>query len=285
MTVHSGRRGVIPGITKVRSWNVTESYTENTAVHSGTDGGTDRENGIHEWSGTINCYGDEPVQMPGTYMSVALYKGPDSTGDEANGEILSGSIYINQVAITIDFSTNAIISHVLTFGGNGALSRSSGTRTAETTGSANETPCAGHVEVWDGATANRLRHITQATLTFSHGESTSVNSGDSAGASSCVTTRNPNGAIDWTLGLASEDGNYDATHLAIGATKWFRVYTTASTFYSLKWGKILNYSGINVDVEGGANISQTVNVAMKANDAGSQGHIITPSGTTEWGTT
>lgn len=284
MTIHTGRFGMVDGGVAIRNWSINEGYATNKSVHSGTAFGSDRENGPYDWTGQFGAYGHSPIVMPGEYLDLDAYKAPDAADDEDNGEIYSGSIYIESVAITINFQTNEIISHIVTFGGNGDLTISNGTLIEDANAVANFTPCAGKIVTFVSGTPDVetiLQYVTQATLTFSKPGITSVNSGTTAGSGKCITTRHPGSAIDWTMSISTEEGNRNSS-LVPGSNHKFRVYVTASNFWELVWGKVKDITGLTVDRETGAVIAQTYNVEMKSHLSGVAGNITKPGAGSAW---
>lgn len=271
-----------------RNWSISEGYTTNKIVHSGTQLGSDREVGIHDWSGSFSCYGPKPLYMPGTVVSASFYRAPDSTGDEDNGDIYTGLIYIESVAITINFVTNEVIGHVVNFGGSGSLTVSQGSPFADATPPVNSTPCFGKVVTFVTGTPDVetvIEHVTQVTLTFTREAKTSVNSGESDSTNKCLTVREPGAAIDWTLAISTEEGSRTAV-LIPGYKHKFRVYVTTvygtTQSYELVWGLVKDITGLTVDRETANIIAQTYNVEMKGFISGVAGNITLPGEVSAW---
>lgn len=283
MTVHSGKLGMISGAKAIRNWSISEGYATNKIVHSGTLHGSDRENGPYDWSGSFSAYGHTPIWMPGEIVAFEGYKAPDASDDEDNGDIYSGNIFIDSVAITINFATNEIINHVVNFGGSGDLDISPGSLIEDANAPASFTPCAGKIVTFVSGTPDVetiLQHVTQVTLTISREAKTSVNSGTTSGSGKCTTERQAGAAVDWTMSIATEEGNRNSS-LVPGSNHKFRLYVTASTFYELVWGKIKDITGLTVDRETANIIAQTYNVEMKGFSGGVTGNITLP-GDTQW---
>lgn len=278
---HTGIYGAVNGVSAIRNWSINEGYTTLKTVASNTQHGANRNRGIFDWTGSYLAYGHTPFKMPGEYLSFQGYKAPDAAGDVDNGEIFSGSAYVNSVAITINFQTNEIISHTVNFGGNGALSIVAGELIVDSSTVTEFPPCAGKVCVFDGTTLTRLEHITQAVLTFTREAKTTVNSGTSNGSGACLTKRYPGSDIDWTLALTSENGN-EVPLLATGTIRNFRLFVDATLFWDLKWGLLGQRTGLQVDRETGNIISQVHNAEMKGFNAGVAGLISKPGGTQFW---
>lgn len=278
---HSGRWGAIDGVAALRQWTIQEGYTTNKSAASNTAQGHNRTRGIFDWTGSYGAYGAVPAAMPGDYQTLEAYKAPDATNDETNGEIFNGEIYIISSVITWNFATNELISYVNNFGGNGALSITAGAPPADASSVDELTPCAGKIATWNGTTADRIPHVTQAVLTITREAKTTVNSGTSAGSGACTTKRQVGGPVDWTLAITTEDGNENAL-LASGLDAWFRCYVDGSEFWDLKWGLLGPRTGITVDDETGNIISQTHNAEMKGAKAGVLGLVHKPGAVAWW---
>lgn len=281
----SGIYATIQDVVALRQWTIDEGFTTNSQVASNTAQGTNRTKGIYEWSGNYQAWGATPAKMPGDVFTGEFYKAPDAAGDPDNGEIFTGTCVVNSVAITWDFTTNQVISHQVNFGGSGDLAVSAGAWVEDTGAWAEPTPCLGKVVSYNGTTESVIPHITQAVLTITREMVSSVNSGTSGGSGKCLTIRKPGAAVDWTLSLASDNGNEDAL-VASGVITNLRLYTTASAYWDLKWGIFEKRSGLVVNVETAEIISQTHNAAMKAFNVVSsvmtKGHIKKPDTTTWW---
>lgn len=286
MTVYSGDLGMIDGQVNVRNWSIDEGFASNVMVHSGTRHGTDRENGPYDWTGSFDVYGAIPVWKPGDIVALDAYKAPDATGDEDNGEHYEGNIYIESIAININFQTNEVINHQVTFGGVGALNISAGVPIVDPATPANKTPCAGRLVTYVApgavpADETIVPHVTTVTLTLTRPAVTSVNSGSSAGVNKCLTVRVPGAALDWTMTVATEEGNANAL-LQPGTNHLMRLYIDNTLCFDFKWAHLATITGLTVDVESGAIISQTYNFEMKATLSGVLGEVKTPGPVTLW---
>lgn len=284
MTVHTGKLGMITGGKWIRNWAINEGYTTNAIVHSGSKFGTDRENGPYDWTGSFAAYGHSPIAMPGDILAFEGYKAPDVTDDEDNGEIYSGDVYIESIALTINFQTNEIISHVVNFGGSGDLTISNGLLIEDANAPINYTPCAGKIVTFVSGTPDVetiLQHVTTVTLTLSRPSKTSVNSGTTTGAGKCLTERHAGPAVDWVMAIATEEGNRNITVTPGSHHKW-RLYVTASEFWELTWGKVKDITGLTVNRDTGEVISQTYNVEMKGFASATTGNITLPGAGSAW---
>lgn len=268
---HSGQHATISGVPALRQWQMTEGYNATTKVHAGTAGGTDREKGIHNWSGSFSGYGVSAALTPGQLVTAQFFKGPDAAGSLAAGEILTGSIYIEQLTINWAFDTNESINWAVNYGGNGLLSFVNGARPA-VPAEDKSTPCAGKIVLVNdaGTVETVIPHLKSASLVLTRSAVASVNSGSTAGVNKCVTTRRKGPALDWTLSLVSEEGNEQA-NVASGNVSIIRCYVDATRFYELKYGLFLERSGLTADAQTGALIGQTFNAAMKLTKDGVAG--------------
>jgi hypothetical protein len=279
---HSGQWGVIDGVAALRNWSIEEGYSDVASVHSGTKHGTNRNRGIYDWTGSYGAYGAVPFKMPGEYIELEAYKAPTAAGDPATGEVFKGDAYVISAAITWNFTTNEIISHVVNFGGHGDLEiDTSDPQLIDDASVTEPTPCAAKIALHAGDTTTTIAHVTQAVLTFTREAKTAVNSGTSSGDGKCLTMRHPGAAIDWTLALTTEDGN-EVAALASGLVVNVRAFTNATEFWDLKWGIIGRRTGLQVDVETGNIISQVHNIAMDGFSAGAAGNITKPGAGSAW---
>lgn len=277
--VHSGRFGVIDGITGVRSWNISESNTNPAFKSSATKNGTGRSDGIHSWNGSYNAFGRIPFAMPGEFISFAGYTAPDNDTLAGVGTVYEGSAIIDSVVMNWNFATNELLSHVVNFSGDGALTATDAdTALADATAPAVYPPSAGKVEFSAaGSTYTVLTNITQATLTISAANQSAVNSSSASG-----TVRTP-GDIDWTMALTQEKvTRAAASDILIKSNYYFKLFTDATDFWLLKWGKVRDYSGIEINRETGAIIKRTINIDMSGFVGGVAGSITKPGAGSAW---
>lgn len=272
---------MIEGVTGLRQWQISEGFTSSKMVASNTQHGTNRARGVYDWTGQFSAFGAIPPYFPGDYFDLSAYKAPDATGDPDNGDLLIGHALVGSVALTWDFKTNAFISYVVQFGGDGELVFDAGAQPEDSVAPAEFTPCSGKIAVHDGSAETVIPHITQAVLTLTREMKTSVNSGATDGAGKCLTARRPGAALDWTLVLTSEDANENPA-LASGSVTEIRLYYTSLLFWKLKWGIFEERSNITADRESGDIISQTYNAAMKGFKTGSGVGSILANATVVW---
>lgn len=283
MSVHSGVHGTVNGISALRNWQVTEGWSNVRSASSATKHGTNRNRGVFDWTGQLSAYGAVPPAMPGEYINFVGYKAPNAAGNVLLGEIMTGQALVSSVAITWNFTTNELLSYVMQFGGNGDLTKSTGAPFNDTPPGTELTPCAGKIThlTTAGATETRIEHVTQAVLTFTREMRTSVNSGNSSGAGSCLTSRRPGSSIDWTLAITTEDAN-EVADLASGLSREFRCYTNATEYWQLKWGILGPRSALNVDRETGNIVGMTHNASMRGVFGTALGAIRLPGASSDW---
>ena len=277
---HSGIYGAIEGVSHLQQWQVEEGYTNVKSVSTSTQHGTNRHRGIYDWTGQYSAYGGIPAYMPGEFFDFVGFKGPDSSGGLLLGDQLEGNVLVGSVAITWDFKTNTPISHVVQFGGNGALAFATGPEIVDAALPRDDTPCLGKIALYASPTETPIPHVTQAVLTFTREMKTAVNSGTSAGSGKCQTARRPGAAIDWSLAITTENGNEYAP-LASGLVVNPRCYINATEYWDLIWGLIGKRTGLIANRETGDIISQTHNIEMKGFGA-SQGSIVMPGDVDFW---
>lgn len=277
----AGNFCTVNGVPSLRGWTCNKSQAATTQNASNLKFGTNREAGPADWSGTYKAYGANPAHMPGEYVNLAMYLAPNAAGALASGEIWQGTALINSVAITWDWATNAPISYVASFSGHGDLTTVTGAPYDDTAAPTFLPPCGGFVQRVVTPTPVRVTRVKQAVLTITRDMVQSVNSGDTAGASKCVTMRYPGAKIDWTLALTRDEGNEDAAMLPKSVHE-LKLYVDNTNFWHLKYGIVGDMTGISVDRESSALISYTNNISMKAADAGTLGFIKRPGAGSNW---
>lgn len=279
-TEHSGKFAVVDGQTTVRNWTISEVQAAAVFVASNTDGGTGRRRGVKDWSGGFSQYGGTPLNMPGESLTFKGFTAPDDDVSGA-GKTYEGTAIIDQIVVNWNWETGGIISTDYTFSGNGLLSKSTDTvvdSTApdvpETCGTILETAI---VYVATVPTFVELAKLVSATLTITSANQTFVNSSTANGV------QRKAGVIDWAVSIVSQDldaitgANLETEDLGL------RMYINATEFWFLTFGVITGQEGITADREGGAMLSQTLNIAMNADDTTENtGEIILPGAGSAW---
>lgn len=279
-TEHSGKFAVVDGQSTVRNWTISEIQAAAVFVASNTNGATGRRRGVLDWSGGFSQYGGTPLNMPGEALTFKGFTAPD---DDISGvgKTYEGTAIIDQIVVNWNWETGGIISTDYTFSGNGLLSKSTDTVVDATAPDVPET-CGTKVEtaivyVATVPTWVELVKLVSATLTITSANQTFVNSATANGV------QRKAGVIDWAASIVSQD--LDAITSANLETEdlGLRMYINATEFWFLTFGVITGQESITADREGGAMLSQTLNIAMNAEDTDEgDGEIILPGAGSAW---
>lgn len=278
--VHGGRYGVVNAIAAVRNWQVNDNRALAAFANSGTAIGHGRKGGVGSWSGQYQNHGATPPVMPGTLFGFVGYTAPDSDVLGTTGMKYSGNAMVDSVTINWDWASGNVLETATTFQGDLGLSAVAGSSVVPTDALVSDpepvSPC--HIDYsTDGTTWTPLANLTQAQLQLTNSVQGYVNS------STAGLTGRKAGLFDWNLSISIED-----SLLGGGVTKGtdyqWRLYTTASLFYQLKWGTVQEFTNLQVNIETGAIISHTIAVQMNAEVAAVLGHVLAPSTTAIWGT-
>ncbi len=277
MGVHSGKFGVVDGISTVRNWAISDVMAPQPYVASNTLFGTGRVKGIEEWSGSFGVYGSTPPVMPGESFSFLGYTAPtnDVTG---NGMRYSGTALAENTKISWNWGSGEIIAVTVDFKGHLALAAAVG---AEIFDNAAPTvpPIAGTKITYsaDGNAWTELENLLSAELTITNALKEYVNSSTASGGR--IWKGQKSGPLDWALSITQQD--VQRASFAKGDNVQLRLYVNDTEYYELKWGLVGEFSGLTVDRETGAIMQQTINLNMSGFN-GSTGHIKLPGGSQWW---
>jgi hypothetical protein len=276
----SGQFAAVDGVPGLMNWSVTRAKPSNAQKHSGTRGGTQRRRGVGSWTGAISGVGGLPPGLPGTPLAFLGYTGPGNNTEGGTGIRYSGTIYITDVTIKWDYTTNAIVGYDLNFVGHLGLTRSEGAAVVDSV-STIEVESSLCPLKYDAVLAGDyvpFSDVTTAQLKISSEVSSFVNS-----STGNETGRRSSSLVDWEFSATIE--RTDNT-LAEGTEITLQLHTTAALFWELKYGLVREYAGISADRTSGAIMSQTLVIEMSSNKQadGSLGFIKVPGGTQYWPT-
>jgi hypothetical protein len=276
MGVHSGRFGVVDGISTVRNWSINDVSAPQKFVASNTLNGAGRRKGIRSWSGSFGVYGHTPPVMPGEFFAFAGYTSPDDdvSGD---GTVYTGDAVVDSIALTVNWQNGEIISNVVNFSGHLVLTNSTDEYLDVTAPTVPEV-CGAKIQ-HDAATPGTFadwENIAQATLNISAANGSYVNS-----STNCWTGRKA-GPVDATLSVVEQETS--RSDLDIYDDVQIKLYVTASLFWHFKWMHLKEFSNISVDRESGAILSRTANFEKNGFVGGATGFIKKPDTTTWWPT-
>ncbi len=287
MGVHSGKFGVVNGMSTMRNWNITDSMSPQAYVASNTLFGTGRRRGTETWNGNFGCYGHTPPVMPGERFEFLGYTAPDN---DVSGPGLryKGNALVENVQISWNWGAGEIINAVVNFQGDVGLEIQSGANELYDLTVPTVPPVVGtkiQYSLNDGGAWADWENLLSAQLTLSCQMLEYVNS-SSVDAENRVWTGRKAGNIDWTLAITEQDN--DRAKFDKGDSIMLRLYVAADRWYELKWGQIAEFTGITVDRESAAIIQQTVNVNMNGFNPDavsygtSYGYIQLPNGEVWW---
>ena len=272
---HTGQFGTVNGHSYINTWNIQRTRALQTSKNSSGRGGTHRKCGVGSWQGGWNADGGAPTVFPGQQFAFAGYSAPDDDVEGSAGIVYSGQAVCNQLVITIDKSTDAIVSHAVSFLGHLGLTEASGAAALDAGTSMVE--CSTPTKIEYGSTPVALADWTTATLTITANVASYVNS-ETAGE----TGRKKTSDIDWTMAINVERTD---SPLAEGSQlEELKVYVNATEFWHLNYARVQEYGGFTVDRSSNAILAQTLTLAMDAKKAsdGSLGSILAPDTTQVW---
>lgn len=275
MAIHSGKFGAINGQRSISQWQISKNLASTPFTLSNTKGARGRSNGIKEWSGSCQQMLGEPTVLPGATFSFIGYQAPDNDISGAGAGGYSGTAMVQQVQINWDWRSGNPLSSNITFLGDGALTGPA-TQTITDTGQVDILPvCACKIESsTNGSVWTELADVASAQLTLTSEVLSYVNS-----STQCWRKRKA-GIKDWSASIVIDT---DLEPLTPGTDYYFRFYTTATLFWLLKYGKVTDYTNINVNIQSGEIISKTMNIVANPyiTPSTTDGTVTTPS-VTEW---
>lgn len=279
MAIHGGRYGKVNGIDSVADWQINDNGTLAQYRNSGTGAGVGRKAGITSWAGGYNGHGATPTVWPTEIFPFLGLAAPDDdfTSDGA-GLTYGGDAIVDSININWDWVSGNIISHSVGFSGHLTLTRTPNDTTEFSSAVSDPESSNGCIFQYssdDGDTWTTLGAMTNAALSIVAANQSYVNS-DTGGK----TGRKP-GPIDWQMQITCENNIY-GNGLVKGQSYWWKCFVDDTHFYSLKWGRVKEFTGINVNPQTGAIISQTISIEMDATLSGALGFIKKPDTSTYW---
>lgn len=264
----SGLFGSVNGQSTVRNWSINRLANIKTFVASNTNTGTGSRAGANDWNGTFQAYGASPNVLPG---EIFTFQGDTSVDTLATSHRVSGSAIVDQLALTINWENQDIISYAVNFSGHGALTEAAGFGTDATYPDAPPSQTA--VVTLDAAT---ISDLTQLVLTMTAANKAIVNS--STVEDGKVWTKRSPGPRVWTCAITRHNPS-GLGPLAIHADVEL-VITIGSAVWDLKHGMLGDRSNLTVSPETGDIIAVTDNLTMNVAPLGGSAIDIpsTPAG-------
>jgi hypothetical protein len=284
MSVHSGRFALVNGQSTNAGWSINDTAAPAEAVASNTAFAKARRRGVREWSGSFNMFGHQPFAMPGASFSFSGYTAPENDGFGL-GLIYSGTALVNQLAVTWDWATGALISSQVDFVGHLALTTAQGAPPLDAS-----VPVLEAIAISAGITCKDITkadvlytaipNVTNAVLTITNAIQEYVNS--STIVSGDLWKGRKAGTIDWAVAITQQDNI--RTQVAVADQVALKMFVDATTFWDLQYGIVKDFTGIQINRQTGAIIQQTINIDMDAVNinTGALGQIVQPNGTLFW---
>lgn len=268
----SGQYAMVDGTAGLMQWNVARSRPSNAFKHSGTKGGTNRRKGVGSWQGGWTAQGGVPALLPGQSGTFIGYGGPSNHSMGGAGYRYSGFIFVTEVTINWDYTSNVPVSHTVAFVGHLGLARASGAALDD--GIDGVEIESSICPMYFGAA--QILSMKTASLKITADVKSYVNSDTDN-----ETGRRGGSNIDWEAQFVLERAD---NTLSEGARDILKMYTGAAVFWELKWGQFREYSGITANRETGDIISQTAVFEMASNSSsdGSIGYVKAPGVVDYW---
>ncbi len=273
MGVISGIAGAVNGVSGMRNWSIMTSAEVQAYIASHTAGGTGRQIGNTDWSGSYGCYGHTPASLPGAALSFV------GSIDGTNGA--AGTAIVDSCDIECDIEASGLLSHTVNFSGNGALTLGAGVAADATTaipGTAIGCKAAFGTLVAEPVWTD-IVDVRNWKLSLSAANQEYVNSGTSG------QKRRTAGNIDATISIAVHVDDL-ADLPVLNAIHAVRLYVSATLYWEILWGIVGEASDIQIDREGAAIVGATINLPWTGiatiAAAATKGSIKTPAGATFW---
>lgn len=264
----------------IRTWGISSSADIQKLVHSASKKGSARTAGNTDWTGKYTAYGHTPVKLPGdSFTFKGVVKGTGSNNVEAQGTAI-----IDAVEIEWDIEGGKPISHVVEFGGNGALTFvNNGTAALDAVIAAPVASIGTKLELWTvAASPAKDVEITDVRTMKLRIERPSL-----AYASSATSGGKRRVSGNWDANLTATVYWDDWSTLpAVNAVREVRAFVDGSTYWQMKWGILREQSGLDVDVEAPGLVGCTLTWDMQAITTVAAtptlGQIAKPGGAAVW---
>ena len=264
MAIISGVGVEVDGVSSLSAWKINQRAMPAEFATSDAPGGQARACGNTDWQGIYRAYGHTPAHWPGD--SIAF------KGDVDSNYGVSGTGIVKSITIETPVEENGLISSVVEFEANGALTAGSA---AATKGSSPAIYCAVSRKInWDGSDVN-IRHWRLKIFCKNR---------PYADTSTGGLVKRVKGVLDARFDYSLYDNNA-SNFPTLNSTAIAQFYVDATEYWELTWGKITDIDNYGGDHEGQVNVGATIRGAWTAQDGTSIGTIKnpgTPSGTTKW---
>jgi len=242
---------------------LSETTTPAEYRASNTLGGTGREEGIYDYSGSAEGYGGVPPVMPSEYFNFLGFTAP-TTGARATAGVTkaANNAICQEVTINWSWVTGELLNWAMSFAAGEPLGITEGSAsTVDAVLPIPEIVCGTKVTLTVGNTV--WPNIVTASLTIRANNPSYVNS-STAGK----TGRRP-GIIDFSCAI-TEENNAEGGSLvastclstAVGGNNILRLWVDNTDYWDLYWAHLVDISDLRVDMDTGDIIRQTNNFAM-----------------------
>jgi len=246
-TVLSGTGAAVDGVSTAFQWSAEVSAELQAYRASNTFGATGRVKGNKDWSGSYSAYGGEPAVMPGDAFNFV------GSIDGADG--ITGPARVSQIELTWNIEEGSILSHTVSFEGNGVVTR--GTSEAEDV-TIPDVPSSidTKLEIAPlGGSFTEVEDVRSMALTIT-AENQSYASSSTSG-----TIKREKGNIDFTGSYSLYTDDF-ANFPAENTDHMLRLYTNATEYWELKWVKVAGHSDLEANKEDANIVAGTVNFEM-----------------------
>lgn len=276
--MHTGKQGVLDGVSSVSDWSISESQATERIVASNTRGGSARTKGVKDWTGSYTAFGGKPAIVPGQIFDFKGQLFPTSGVEGGAGPGYEASALLEQIVINWNFETGAPITHTGTIGGNGELEYKTDLELLDESTLQKVSSCDTKIQLGAEGSETDWDGITTAALTLSVDPVTSAASGGG-----CWTKRAAN-AKNW--GFTARLQNTDRGNVLLMPTKGsivrMRCFINATEFWLLEWGMVREYTNIAVNRATGAIIGADVAIDMQGFNNGVVGKVSRPGADGDW---
>ena len=272
MPVRSGKFGVINGQTALRDWSINDVSSPKKTVHSASRGGPQRFPGIIDFTGAFNCYGAQPVIMPGETFTFTGYTAPTNNERGGAGPVRQGPAIVENVVINWNFEAADVLSHAVAFAANGEeLEETSAAYTDTADPELNN--AIGLAMTVDG---EEVENIVSMALTISAENKTYVNSSTNG------CTGRESGNIDATLAIVVQNTTPSDFVVDKGDSAELKLFVNDTEFWWLKWMILKDFTGLQVQPESGNIVQFTANFELNGITDDGRGKIVKPDGDVFW---
>jgi hypothetical protein len=213
-----------------------------------------------------------PDVMPGDVFTFDGFLAPDTGVWGTAGPTKTGDAIVESIVTSWNWDTNEPIMSVVNFAGVTPLTDATDTITDVTLADIKTTTGVWpKYDIYDPlatpttavpatifATGDKIVNVTKATLTISATNNRFVDS-DTAGWAS--RTR---GTLDWTLDVVQNEVALADRPFDVNDILGIVLPIDDTDYWYLKWGRVINFSGVTVDITTGNILTQTINIGMQA---------------------